>query len=291
MPNPNKKIGPKARTTKSRMGKRALMQVDPMTGMPVAQPGSTPMFPVSEGANAGSTDKFNPLTNQYAMADPLANAAYASQPMPALAQTMSLEEKQRTLLPKEGSIGTPAPTKGVKTEVIKPKMSMEMKSKPLPPERQVKTGVLDPTMQMKKVITPLPPTQDTLNYRQMAVGRRALNQEKDAAQIITQNIGPEIMRGAANLIPGVPIAKAASELGNSASNVLNKIRQGAKKHFEEKDPALKQKPIPKDATGLQELAKSGPKGEAAVENMGYNPNALARMRGNGMYKKNCGYKK
>ena len=43
--------------------------------------------------------------------------------------------------------------KDIKTEVIKPKMSMEMKSKPLPPERQVKTGVLDPTMQMKKVIT------------------------------------------------------------------------------------------------------------------------------------------
>ncbi len=267
MPNPNKKIGPKARTTKSRMGKRALMQVDPMTGMPVAQPSSTPMFPVSEGANAGSTAKFNPMMNQYAMADPLANAAYASQPTPALAQTMSLETKQRVLLPKEGSITTPAPKKGIKT------------------------GVLDPTMQMKKVTKPLPPAQDTLNYRQMAVGRRALNQEKDAAQIITQNIGPEIMSGAANLIPGVPIAKAASELGNSASNVLNKIRQGAKKHFEEKDPALKQKAIPEDATGLQELAKSGPKGKAAVEKMGYNPNALARMRGNGMYKKNCGYKK
>ena len=35
MPNPNKKIGPSARTPKSRMGKRGLMQTDPMTGMPV----------------------------------------------------------------------------------------------------------------------------------------------------------------------------------------------------------------------------------------------------------------
>ena len=226
MPNPNKKIGPKARTTKSRMGKRALMQVDPMTGMPVAQPGSTPMFPVSEGANAGSTDKFNPLMNQYAMADPLANAAYASSPMPALAQTMSLEEKVRTLLPKEGSIGTPAPTKGVKTEVIKPKMSMEMKSKPLPADTATKT------------------------YNVMMEGRRLeklLSQAPDA--------GINIMKG-----------KAAGG-------------------------TLKQKPIPKDAIGLQELAASGPKGEDAVENMGYNPNALARMRNNGMYQKNRGYKK
>ena len=224
MPNPNKKIGP--RTPQPRMGKRGLMQTDPMTGMPVAQPGSTPMFPVSEGANAGSTAKFNPMINQYAMADPLANAAYASQPMPALAQKMSLEEKQRILLAKKGSIGVPAPKEGVKTEVIKPTMSMEMKSETLPADTGTKT------------------------YNVMAEGRR--------------------------------LEKLLSQAPDAGINIMQGKAAGG---------TLKQKAIPEDATGLQELAKSGPKGKAAVEKMGYETNALARMKGNGMYKKNCGYKK
>ena len=226
MPNPNKKIGPSARTPEPRMGKRALMQMDPMTGMPVAQPGSTPMFPVSEGANTGSTDKFNPMMNQYAMADPLANAAYASQPMPALAQKSYLQKMEGKLLPKQGAIGTPAPIEGVKTEFPKP------------------------TMKIEKIIKPLEPVKDTATYKQMAEGRRIQKLLSD----------PEMMK--------------AVKIGKKVGQALPQ-----------------DKPIPKDATGLQELAKSGPKGEAAVENMGYNPNALARMRGNGLYKKNCGYKK
>ena len=252
--------------------KKGLMQTDPMTGMPVAQPGSTPMFPVSQGVNGGSMARFNPMINQYAQANPLANAAYASQPMPALAQQSYIKKIERQLLPKQGAIGTLAPTKGVKTEVI------------------------EPTMEMKKVLKPVEPKKDTvvnkptISYGQMAIGRKALNQQKkDAAQVVTQDIGPSIISGAANLITGVPIAKAAYEIGSAASNVLSKIRKGAGEHFEEKT-ALKQKPIPK-GSGLEDLVESGPKGKAAVENMGYETNALARMKGNGMYKKNCGYKK
>lgn len=121
--------------------KKGLMQVDPMTGMPVAQTASSPMYPVSPtSAMGGSSARFNPMINQYATEDPLANASLAAQPMPTFANGMY-------------------------------------------------------------------------------------------------------------------------------------------------------KAIPEDATGLQNLAKSGPKGKAAVENMGYETNALARMKGNGMYKKNCGYKK
>ena len=137
--------------------KKGLMQVDPMTGMPVAQPGSTPMFPVSQGAYGGSTAKFNPMINQYAQANALANAGYASQPMPALAQKMKLEKKERVLLPKEGSIGMLAPTEGVKTGVIKPTMSMEMVSKPLPADTATKTyNVMAQGRRLEKLLSQAP---------------------------------------------------------------------------------------------------------------------------------------
>jgi len=294
MPNPNKKIGP--RPPKSRMGKRGLMQMDPMTGMPVAQPGSTPMFPVSNGFVGGSTAKFNPMINQYAQANPLANAAYASQPMPALAQQYGQKavgtlvgdfpprmRMQKVIQPLQPDTGY----KEIKS--LPPTMSMTKEVKPLPPTAGTKVITPRPTMKMEKVIKPLEEVP-TISYGQMAIGRKALKQEKDAAQVITEDIGPAIISGAANLITGVPVAKAAIELGTKASNVLSNIRKGAKKHFEEKDPALNQKPIP-EGSGLEDLAKSGAKGKAAVEKMGYETNALAKMKSNGMYKKNCGYKK
>ena len=112
--------------------KKGLMQYDPMTGMPVAQSG-TPMFPVSAGFVGGSTAKFNPRINQYAQADSLANAAYASQPMPALAQKMRLRKIEGTLLPKQGAIGTLAPTEGVKTEVKERTMSLIKEDKAAEP--------------------------------------------------------------------------------------------------------------------------------------------------------------
>jgi len=137
--------------------KKGLMQTDPMTGMPVAQPGSTPMFPVSQGANGGSMARFNPMINQYAQADPLANAAYASQPMPALAQTMSLEKKETVLSPKQGSIGTPAPKEGVKTGVIRPTMSIEMVTKPLPADTATKTyNVMTQGRRLEKLLSQAP---------------------------------------------------------------------------------------------------------------------------------------
>lgn len=209
--------------------KKGLMQIDPMTGMPVAQPGSTPMFPVSQGANAGSTAKFNPMINQYASADPLANAAYASQPMPGLAQHKRIMTMEK--------------------EAPKPTMSMKKVIQNLPPEQGVKTEVIEPTMRMGKVIKSLEPVQDTLTYKQMATGRRI---EKFLSD-------PEMLK--------------AVKIGKQVGNALPQ-----------------DKPIPK-GSGLEDLVESGPKGKAAVEKMGYNPNALARMRGNGMYKKNCGYKK
>ena len=143
--------------------KKGLMQTDPMTGMPVAQPGSTPMFPVSQGANGGSMARFNPMINQYAQADPLANAAYASQPMPALAQNTRIMTMEK--------------------EAPKPTMSMKKVIENLPPKQEVKTEVIKPTMSMEMVTKPVPADTATKTYNVMAQGRRLeklLSQAPDA---------------------------------------------------------------------------------------------------------------
>lgn len=194
--------------------KKGLMQVDPMTGMPVTQTASSPMYPVSPtSAIGGSSARFNPMINQYATEDPLANASLAAQPMPTFANGMY----QRTNPPVADNTRVNLPT-GFKS------------NKELEGERDI---------------------QETINLAKNSWSNYAGYRSEDARdqKQISRNIKISMQ-----------------------NNGMNKA-------------------IPEDATGLQNLAKSGPKGKAAVENMGYETNALARMKGNGMYKKNCGYKK
>lgn len=93
---------------------------------------------------------------------PMANQQFGMMPMqqksmPALAQTMSLEEKERKLLPKQGSIGTTAPTKGVKTGVIRPTMSIEMVSKPVTGDTATKTyNVMTQGTRLQKLLSDAP---------------------------------------------------------------------------------------------------------------------------------------
>ena len=223
--------------------KKGLMQTDPMTGMPVAQPGSTPMFPVSQGVNGGSMARFNPTINQYAQANPLANAAYASQPMPALAQQKRMMKMEKA----------PAP----------PRRYMEMVSEPLPPKKQIKKGVLDPTMSMtmvvdplrpdtgQKEIKPLPPTmhmhkeikplnpvQDTLTYKHMAVGRKALNQEKNVPsntlKEIGEKVGQFVMSAPASLVPAAHAASLILKAKDRVFGSERKAKESGKNYATEK---------------------------------------------------------
>jgi len=186
-----------------------LMQTDPMTGMPVAQPGSTPMFPVSAGFVGGSTAKFNPRINQYAQADPLANAAYASQPMPALAQHKRLMKLEKKEIPQHKRV-----------------MIMEKEAP-------------KPTMLMRKEIKPLEIKKDTMTY---------LNQEKNVPsntlKEIGEKIGGYVLSGATSLLPAAYAASAVIKAKDRLFGSKEKAVDSAKDWATGKDPALKQKQKP-----------------------------------------------